>query len=474
MKKKILVAACAATMILGCSMAVNAAVITEATSEEQTVSSSGWWDAWSDYYALSGNFDVDFTIQNNGGDANWNSVNVIISTAAERGAEGYEEYAVVRMDAYGWGEASLGYKTSWGADWTSYLETMKDAVVNMNIKRVNNNIDIHATINGANGTDLEYDVNVNDYFADDLYLFFAPNASSFVIQNYTINEAPADADSSYVLDPSGWWMDFSPYYSYTGDFTKTFHIDNKGGAAQWNNPIFVVTNQHRNTDGYVEYMVARSDAYAVASASTSTVTYEGTYSQYSWDEIIEILKDASIDLTVSRSGNTVTFSENVVGSNGNSFTYVVKLVDETLPENIYFFLSTDTAKMTVYEDTKDCDNDVTTYAQYKKVADNNYTVRIVSEVALSEDDITSYSRVGFRCSKLASQVGDNYFGKNIYKSIKANGETKTAADGKYFVVLEIKNVTADAVLYVQPLSETATAVDTMGNEVTVNMANILN
>lgn len=128
----------------------------------------------------------------------------------------------------------------------------------------------------------------------------------------------------------------------------------------------------------------------------------------------------------------------------------------------------------VLEGSSDITSDVTTYAQYKKIADNNYTVRVVSEVALSEDDIANYSRVGFRCSKLASQVGDNYFGKNIYKSIKANGETKTAADGKYFVVLEIKNVTSDAVLYVQPLSETASAVGTMGNEVTVNMANILN
>ena len=160
----------------------------------------------------------------------------------------------------------------------------------------------------------------------------------------------------------------------------------------------------------------------------------------------------TIDFPAMASDTTITLSSD--GTDGVTMTNI-KFVDNNI-------------------DTSDITSDVTTYAQYKKVADNNYTVRVVSEVALSEDDIASYSRVGFRCSKLASQVGDNYFGKNIYKSIKANGETKTAADGKYFVVLEIKNVTSNAVLYVQPLSETASAVGTMGNEVTVNMANILN
>lgn len=185
------------------------------------------------------------------------------------------------------------------------------------------------------------------------------------------------------------------------------------------------------------------------------------------------MKDASIDLTVSRNGNVVTFVEDVVGANGKSYTYEIKLDNKKLPKNICFCLSTDAAKMTVYEDTKNCSDDVTTYAQYKKVSDNNYTVRIVSEVALSDSDIAKYSRVGFRCSKTASLAGDTYLGTNIYKSIKANGETITAAEGNYFIVLEITNVTADAVLYAQAMNESSGKTSTFGNEVTVNMTNII-
>lgn len=125
------------------------------------------------------------------------------------------------------------------------------------------------------------------------------------------------------------------------------------------------------------------------------------------------------------------------------------------------------------EGSEDVTSDVTTYAQYKKVAEDNYTVRVVSEVAISESEIDTLNRVGFRCSRTASNAGDKYLGKNIYKAIKANGETKTAADGKYFVVLEITNVKSDAILYVQPLSEKSSAVDSFGKEVTVNMKNIL-
>lgn len=124
-------------------------------------------------------------------------------------------------------------------------------------------------------------------------------------------------------------------------------------------------------------------------------------------------------------------------------------------------------------DTTDVAESPKTYAQYKKVADNNYTLRIVSEVAIEESQYANYKGIGFRCSKVESKGGDKYFGTNVYTSIKANGETITAAQGKCFVVLEITGVVSDAVLYVQPMSQDADSDDNLGNEVTVNMAHII-
>ena len=77
-------------------------VVTGSTDAEKTVTTDGWWKDFSDYYKLSGNFDVTFTIDNKGGTKNWNNPAFVVTTDADRNAAGYSEYAVVRMDAYGW------------------------------------------------------------------------------------------------------------------------------------------------------------------------------------------------------------------------------------------------------------------------------------------------------------------------------------------------------------------------------------
>lgn len=113
-----------------------------------------------------------------------------------------------------------------------------------------------------------------------------------------------------------------------------------------------------------------------------------------------------------------------------------------------------------------------TYAQYKKVSDNNYTVRIISEVAMA--DVTKYTGVGFRCTRTRAGAGENYYGMKVYKSIKANGKTVTAADGKYFVILEINNVVNTAKLYAEPVYQDVTmALGRFGKEVTVDMTSLL-
>lgn len=470
MKKKFFVVAASLALTMAVTCPAMADVVTGSTDAEKTVTTDGWWKDFSDYYKLSGNFDVTFTIDNKGGTANWNNPSLVVTTDADRGAEGYSEYAVVRMDAYGWGTASLGYNTN-GWNWDTFAATMQDVEITYNVKRVNNSIDVHAVMVGANGITQTYDININDYFNDDLRLFFAADTCTFTIKNYTVNAAPAETDASYVLKSAGWWQEFSPYYSYTGDFTRSFHIKNSGGAAQWNNPIFAVTNDvARAGTGYTEYSVARCDAYSVAGGDNTT--YNGTYTNYSWEDITAILADADIYLTVTRSGNTVTFANEVNGANGKSYTYNVVVTNDSLPKTIRFFLSTDTASMSVYEDSKDVTSDTKTYAQYKKVSDNNYTVRIVSEVAMA--DVTKYANVGFRCSKLATKAGENYYGMKVYKSIKANGKTVTAADGKYFVILEINNVVNTAKLYAEPVYQDVTmALGSFGKEVTVDMASLL-
>ena len=114
--------------------------------------------------------------------------------------------------------------------------------------------------------------------------------------------------------------------------------------------------------------------------------------------------------------------------------------------------------------------DVAVFAQYKKNTDSTYTVRLISEVPVPE--VTECKKLGFRFSKKSSGAGDNLLGTKIFKSVVANGETVTAKDGMYFVILEIQNVSADAVLYAHTVSD-SDALGTLGDEVVVNMAQLV-
>ena len=100
MKKKFFVVAASLALTMAVTCPAMADVVTGSTDAEKTVTTDGWWKDFSDYYKLSGNFDVTFTIDNKGGTKNWNNPAFVVTTDADRNAAGYSEYAVVRMDAY--------------------------------------------------------------------------------------------------------------------------------------------------------------------------------------------------------------------------------------------------------------------------------------------------------------------------------------------------------------------------------------
>lgn len=460
MKKRFFIAAAATVMTLAATSMASAAVITESTDESTEITASGWWvdGGFSDYYKLSGNFDVTFELAIKGGSAQWNSACCVITTDADRGADGYSEYAVFRADAYGWGNAALGFYSN-VSDWKAFTTAMADGTATYNVKRVENNITV--TMNFVGSGDKEYTVisNATDYFADDLRIFLAGDRCTFTVKSFTVNEAPEAEDYSYKLVAGGYRSAISPLYTYTGDFTKTFRVENEGGAELWNNPILTVLNS-ANT----EMAAIRSDSFAFGNEN---VTFTGTTD-------LATITDSVIDITVSRSGNVITFVEDVQGANGSSYTYTATYTNEELTDAITFYLGADGSTMTVYEETQTQSEEPKIYAQYKKVSDNNYTVRLIAEVEYDAAVNTTFKRIGFRCAKSATGVGDSYLGVNVYKSIKANGQTVTAADGKYFVVLEITGVESGATLYVEPKYEnTSNEEVSLGSEVEVKMSDIV-
>lgn len=70
--------------------------------------SSSWWTEFSDYFTVPAGKLLTIEFVNYGTEAaNWNNYNLCVSTAAERAADGYSEYFVLRADAYGWGNADF-------------------------------------------------------------------------------------------------------------------------------------------------------------------------------------------------------------------------------------------------------------------------------------------------------------------------------------------------------------------------------
>ena len=67
MKKKFFVVAASLALTMAVTCPAMADVVTGSTDAEKTVTTDGWWKDFSDYYKLSGNFDVTFTIDNKGG-----------------------------------------------------------------------------------------------------------------------------------------------------------------------------------------------------------------------------------------------------------------------------------------------------------------------------------------------------------------------------------------------------------------------
>lgn len=122
---------------------------------------TGWWADWTKSWEIADGQTVTVTLNNYSlGGSNWNNYCTVFANVATPGhsapadVEGYAEYAVVRADLYGWGDASYAMTTAEGswltsddadADWTTWRTSMTNAQVTLTITRNGSEITIEAT-----------------------------------------------------------------------------------------------------------------------------------------------------------------------------------------------------------------------------------------------------------------------------------------------------------------------------------------
>jgi hypothetical protein len=110
---------------------------------------------------------------------------------------------------------------------------------------------------------------------------------------------------------------FSDLVTLTGDGIIHFGFYNHtNGTANWNNFAVGVTNgKNRGESGAVEYVMLRADAWDNVSASPTNIT-----SNFNWDTFTTDMKDAYVDLTITRKGNRVDIAAVITTTAGSVLT----------------------------------------------------------------------------------------------------------------------------------------------------------
>lgn len=155
---------------------------------------TAWWGDWTQGWELPANTPVTVELNNYSlGGNNWNNYCTVFANVQTPGhsapadVEGYAEYAVVRADLYGWGDASYAMTTaesSWltsddaDADWAAWRASMTSAKVTLTMTRAGGEITIEATQVCADGTTFTSTMVVTSTVTDDApcYFFFVTDS----------------------------------------------------------------------------------------------------------------------------------------------------------------------------------------------------------------------------------------------------------------------------------------------------------
>lgn len=127
---------------------------------------------------------------------------------------------------------------------------------------------------------------------------------------------------------TGFWTEFSPYLSLTGDGEIHYEFYNyTDGLENWTNWLAVIATGERGCEGYLEYAVIRADNFGWgANWEQATLNCD-----FNFDTFKQDMQGAHVDLTIERFGETVTSTAIVTTTTGTVYTYKVTIPGITNP-----------------------------------------------------------------------------------------------------------------------------------------------
>ena len=286
-----------------------------------------------------------------------------------------------------------------------------------------------------------------------------------------------------------WWTSWSQGYEVADGETVEFDMELKGGNAPWNNVAAVFVNGKTTgttapadeVAGYKEYAVVRGDNWGWGGGDNKTVdgndiSYQGGIADLGEADFIATMKDAHLEVSITREGNDIEYTYTAIGANGIETTRTVNFTSD-LSEGCYVFFVSDgsTVDISLVEEdssedsTDDTKKDDTTETTTKKDdATKETTTKKEESTTKKEESTTAATSVKTEATATdAAKSSATVTGTNVptgatvtvntvtdkdtlAKVDKAVKDTLSSKVGKY-AVLDI-NMTDAAGTKIQPLN----------------------
>ncbi len=211
------------------------------------------------------------------------------------------------------------------------------------------------------------DTNTREMWMDDITIY--RNTITSKQTNRPSNEAEEDDTDNRILTvgaedcTSEFFGALSPMVKMKdGDTLRWgFYNYNGGSTLNWNNWVLVLTNGIENgAAGYLEHFVIRSDAFGWGDGNYDASTI---VSPFNWDTFCSMMDGAYVDLTLKRTGNTITMQANIHGTDGKTYDYRFSYTG-TLEEKVGVFLTIDHSYLKIDAESVVINGDVYSAGSY--------------------------------------------------------------------------------------------------------------
>lgn len=276
-----------------------------------------------------------------------------------------------------------------------------------------------------------------------------------------------------------WWTSWSQGYEVADGETVEFDMELKGGNAPWNNVAAVFVNgkttgttaRQIEVAGYKEYAVVRGDNWGWGGGDNKTVdgndiSYQGGIADLGEADFIATMKDAHLEVSITREGNDIEYTYTAIGANGIETTRTVNFTSD-LSEGCYVFFVSDGSTVDISlveedssedstDDTKkdDTTKETTTKKEEsttKKEESTTAATSVKTEATATDAAKSSATVTGTNVPTGATVTVNTVTDKDTLAKVdKAVKDTLSSKVGKY-AVLDI-NMTDAAGTKIQPLN----------------------